>query len=151
MALSRLGTSTRPTRNTKEVEFVTETYRRSTITSPCWELVGADAPPFHCRSSVIRARCVHIDSEMIGDKDQETRIPARLLRGHFGRGVHSTVDEMVDGSTHDRFLDVVRGISKYQNLRIQFCQNYIMRNICVRDAPCWDQNSERVKFFEYKL
>ena len=26
-----------------------------------------------------------------------------------------------------------------------------MRNICVRDAPFWDQNSERVKCFEYKL
>ena len=26
-----------------------------------------------------------------------------------------------------------------------------MPNICVRDAPCWDQNSERVKCFEYKL
>ena len=26
-----------------------------------------------------------------------------------------------------------------------------MRNICVRDAPCWDQNSERVKCFKYKL
>ena len=26
-----------------------------------------------------------------------------------------------------------------------------MRDICVRDAPCWDQNSERVKCVEYKL
>ena len=26
-----------------------------------------------------------------------------------------------------------------------------MRNVCVRDAPCWDQNSERVKCFEYKI
>ena len=26
-----------------------------------------------------------------------------------------------------------------------------MRNIGVRDAPCWDQNSERVKCFDYKL
>ena len=26
-----------------------------------------------------------------------------------------------------------------------------MRNVCVRDALCGDQNSERVKCFEYKL
>ena len=26
-----------------------------------------------------------------------------------------------------------------------------MRNVCVRDAPCWDQNSERVKCVECKL
>ena len=26
-----------------------------------------------------------------------------------------------------------------------------MRNICVRDTPCWDKLRERVKCFEYKL
>ena len=26
-----------------------------------------------------------------------------------------------------------------------------MSNICVRVAPCWDQNSERVKCVEYNL
>ena len=31
-------------------------------------------------------------------------------------------------------------------------RNYIMRNICVRDAPCWDPKlRERVKCVEYKL